>query len=162
MPMRFWLGAGLSFLLGGSAAAQAAPLFLVCNGINESQRPEQTSVELSNDRDASDSVSGTATTLRTQRAARTLQFELGEGVGRVRLPRAMIPLITTKKTDGWFPLTALSVDDARITGKFSLNALNRGSVRIDRRTGEVEVRALYSYFSGTCEKGSTAPEDRKF
>ena len=132
-------------------------LFLVCRGISTGTVQETSSIS-----DDDSSASASMTTDRIVKSERSYQFELNDAGGRVRVPTNALPLITTKKTDGWFTLSALSLDDEKIVGRFSLNVLNRPSFRIDRRTGDIEMKGYGFSFSGACERGSTEPAARKF
>ena len=65
---------------------------------------------------------------------------------------------------GWRTLTDVRISDAEISGTFSYNWVNRPVVRIDRMTGEVQVRQASlvsgrSSFSGMCEPAS---QERRF
>lgn len=142
----------------GSVSAQGAAgdLYLVCRGVSTGTVEETGSVRNSDGDRASVSVN------RVVRSERTYQLDLGAQSGRIRVPVTALPVLSTKKTDGWFDLTSLSMDDDKITGKFTLNVLNKPSFRIDRRTGDMEMRGYGFTFAGACERGSNAPESRKF
>jgi hypothetical protein len=134
---------------------------LACSGLQTVTETESTSVNVTKDYDVANSASGTARTTRTNRVPRRIQVEIAGDQARVRLPREMRPLISGRTDDGWVTWTELKVDEEKITGRYSLNFLNKPGVRIDRRTGEIEMGGL-APFSGNCERLPDAPEARKF
>jgi hypothetical protein len=90
--------------------------------------------------------------LLTQPLEATLTLQLWEGGGRIRLPRALIPPITSRGDHGWWDLTEVALTRERITARYRLNSLNKPAVNIDRRSGRIIIQGTSSYsFRGECE-----------
>jgi hypothetical protein len=87
-------------------------------------------------------------------------FEIGDGIARVRTPRSMTPLINSGSENGWRPIIGLSISDYEISGKYSLNFLNKPEFQINRTSGHISMKGLGSTFFGTCAAASVA--ERKF
>src|SRR3954447_17297229 len=54
----------------------------------------------------------------------------GDGTGAARLPRRMLPAVTTANAGGWFPLIHLAQSSDEITAQIRLNQYNKPRVRI--------------------------------
>lgn len=106
------------------------------------------------------SVSGQATTYSRRETSDRLLLEIDDSGARIRLPASLVPPVHNGGKDGWWPLTEVAVTETEVTGKFAVNLVNRGRVRIDRRTGDINIGQLGSGFRGQCEKFE--PEARKF
>jgi hypothetical protein len=79
------------------------------------------------------------------------------------MPNALIPPLNSGGKNGWWPLDRLEVGDAEITGRFTLNFLNKPQVRIDRRTAQISIRGFAGLgFDGDCETFDPDPAARKF
>lgn len=79
--------------------------------------------------------------------------------GRIHIPKSLIPPINGGNTgDGWWDIDDLIVGHNQVRGRFQLNALNKPTLSIDRRSGVLTIEGLIK-FSGRCE-----PDDghRKF
>ncbi len=141
-------------------AAGAQALDLVCRGTAISNETSQT---YGSAQSGGEYASGSATTIRKVRSEETLRVRIDAtgSTGKVKLPRALIPLISSGK-EGWWDFVKLEVTDDAIRGQVSLNVLNRPRLIIDRRTGDADVKALGSSFSGSCEKAPELPEERRF
>lgn len=89
-----------------------------------------------------------------------IQFDFRDGAGRVHLSGKMVPPLNSGGNDGWWPLEELQMSPDSITGRYRVNALNHPSVRIDRRSGMVEIQGKPG-FSGKCDIGDWGA-NRKF
>lgn len=69
---------------------------------------------------------------------------------QIRLPKQLIPPIHGDSSDGWWDLMDLVVGHDEIRGRFRLNALNRPTVVINRRSGVITVDGMIK-FSGRCD-----------
>jgi hypothetical protein len=143
------------------AAAVAAPLELVCEG-EAIKTNSETSYGTFNS--GGQSASGSVTTYRKDRATERLRIRIEDdgATGTIKMPPGLVPPLHSGGRDGWWPLKSISMTDDRISASYQLNVLNQGSFRIDRRTGDIEAKALAMKFSGTCEKATEAPQERKF
>lgn len=74
----------------------------------------------------------------------------GETV-RVRPPASMAPQLGGNGSDGWRTLSDVTVDERRISGRFSYNWINRPTVTINRMTGDIEILGSNKY-SGVCSR----------
>lgn len=82
----------------------------------------------------------------------SVDIRLGQdGAGTMRLPRRMLPTVTTSNDGGWFPLIHLSQTADEITGQVRLNQYNKPRVRIDRVTGQIRIDGPLGDFSGQCQ-----------
>jgi hypothetical protein len=78
------------------------------------------------------------------------------------MPPVMTPSINNGSDGGWWTFDRLEVSEDQITGRFNLNLLNKPVVRIDRRTGVIEVDGNFRYyFLGECQRAATV-EERRF
>ena len=95
---------------------------------------------------------GNSTELGAEYVDASLMIQLWPGGGRIRLPRSLIPPINSRGNDGWWDLYDVSAGPDMITAKYRLNGLNKPSVRIDRRSGQITVEGTSPYqFRGTCD-----------
>lgn len=81
-----------------------------------------------------------------------VQFDFRDGGGRVHLAGKLIPPLHSGGNDGWWPLEDVQMSPDRITARYHVNALNRPSVKIDRRSGLVEIKGIED-FNGKCDLG---------
>jgi hypothetical protein len=88
---------------------------------------------------------------------RRIRVEINGTTGRVRLPAAMVH----EDRDDWVALSGLAVDEDEITGHFSTGKFRSERLRIDRQSGEIQLRGA-SAFDGTCDKAPDTPPQRKF
>ena len=102
-------------------------------------------------RDSYDYGSQTSLTSQQFDASLMLQF-FGQGAGRIRLPRGLIPPLNSRGNAGWWDLYDVSVGPDIITAKYRLNGLNKPRLTVDRRSGRITVQGTASYaFRGTCD-----------
>ena len=94
--------------------------------------------------------SGTATTTARQPFNGSVHVELSGQLGRIALPKPMVPLLSSG-SDGWFPVGKITSDAKEITGQVTINSLNKPKLHIDRVTGEITISGGFSDFTGKCE-----------
>ena len=100
--------------------------------------------------------------IETQRqVAGQVYFQFEES-NRIRLPNKSVG----HRDDGWREVTAIEIQDQKITGRFPYRMAIGGQFEIDRMNGEVKVRIgniLVGYVSmrGSCEPYE-APATRLF
>lgn len=105
---------------------------------------------------------GLVTTEGTASLDDSVGFRLAaDGTGTARLPRRMLPTVTTSNAGGWFPLIRLERSADEITALVRLNQFNKPRIRIDRVTGAVRIDGPLGTFSGQCQAVGPATE-RKF
>jgi hypothetical protein len=84
----------------------------------------------------------------------TLNISIHDDRGRIRIPKQLIPPMHSGGTgDGWWDIEELIVGHNEIRGRFRLNALNRPTLNIDRRSGSITVEGMIA-FNGRCEMDS--------
>jgi hypothetical protein len=105
--------------------------------------------------------SGTATQVVSINAS--VRFELNGEAARIWMPPAMTPPMNNGSDAGWWELDRLQVDEDRVTGRFTLNFLNKPQIVIDRRAGTIEVDGNFRYyFLGECELNQRDASERRF
>lgn len=137
---------------GGWAGGRRIDLGLMCFG--EGERP---ALAISNGwtwnerRDRYEF--GNRTELSGQQFDAAVMIQLwGDGRGRIRLPRRMIPPVNSRGYGSWWDLTDVRVDAVTIRATYRLNGLNRPQVTIDRQSGRMTIRGAYRYtFRGSCD-----------
>lgn len=159
MVMRGGLALGLSFTEAGTAqdSAQAPPaaaapssqVTLSCQGGGTMQASQSGTTSTYNSKTRS-YESGTSTTTSRQPFTGIVHVEISGAMGRVSLPKPMVPLLSSS-SEGWFSIGKLASSDREITGQVSINALNHAKLRIDRMTGDISIASGFSEFSGKCE-----------
>lgn len=127
-----------------SAQAPGLNLDLVCQGAGE-KLEGQTDYDW--DRKQHDFKEHTS--LGMAQVGGTAQVEIHDGEGRVRLPKNLLPALTTGGNAGWFPIRDLRISADRIDGSLKINGLNKPGISIDRRSGRLKIDGLES-FDGTC------------
>ena len=75
------------------------------------------------------------------------------GEGRIRVPRVMLPLIRGGE-NGWFKLKNVEFGANELIASVAINVINNPKLRIDRRTGVVNLSGKAGDFVGRCQ---TAP-----
>jgi hypothetical protein len=151
----------LAIILAATAgAAHAEALDLICRGTAVHTEATQSFGCIRTD--SGRSADADETTYQQARSEESLRVRIdAHGAGAIKPPAAILPPIHKGK-DGWWDLEGLSVTDAVIRGKYSLNILNHPTVEIDRRTGDFDMHGMGLRFSGTCEKAPEEPGDRRF
>jgi hypothetical protein len=160
---RSWTEVAVGVAVAALAAspATADSIHLICQGTGVAMSSDTTvgSAYANNGVE----VQGNSTTYSRQRTAERVTVELEGNVGRIQMPNALIPPLNSGGKNGWWPLDRLVVGDAEITGRFTLNFLNKPQVRIDRRTAQISIRGFAGLgFDGDCETFDPDPAARKF
>jgi hypothetical protein len=143
------------------ASAWAEEFHLSCGGMSTGLGTTTTfgSVDANNGA----SASGSATSYYRTQSADRLVLEIDDKGAKIRVPTTLIPPLHGGGQGGWWTLTDVSVSESEISGKFSLNPINKPRLRVDRRTGDIAISGLGATgFRGTCERFEPAPEARKF
>lgn len=157
---RMAAGAAAGFLLFLPAAAQAGDLYLVCLGAGSANKPQSTSVRLSDSRGGS--AWGEAVGRRSVPFEDQVNLEIREsGESRIRMPRTMLPPIHGGD-GGWFKLKNLKIGETEITGSAAVNLINNPKVRVDRLTGTISLSGRSGDYSGECQPYDPANAPRRF
>jgi hypothetical protein len=110
---------------------------------------------------ASGSSSDTTYVPRTQSFSDQLDLIIENGDGKIRVPRVMLPLLRGGE-NGWFKIKNLQVDTDAITASVAINLINNPKLRVDRRTGVVNLSGKAGEFVGQCRKSNPQAEERQF
>ena len=95
---------------------------------------------------------GNRTEMTGQQFDASLMLQFWEGGGRIRLPKKLVPPINSRGNDGWWDLYDVEMGPDIIRAKYRLNGLNKPSVTINRRSGQISVQGMAPYaFRGTCD-----------
>lgn len=112
------------------------------------------------------SCTGTATRsasiigLGTRDTREAIGLRISGVASRIHVPRALMPFVHIGSDGDWWPLREVTVTDTEITGRFTLNFLDRPAVVIDRIAGSIAIDGLKETFRGTCVVADLAA--RKF
>lgn len=87
--------------------------------------------------------------------------EITGNVGRIRMPRAMLPIIRGGK-NGWFEIKNLQWAENEVTGSVAVYAFNNPKLRLDRIQGAISLNGKSGDFAGRCERYDPASVERKF
>lgn len=98
---------------------------------------------------------------RSQGFEDQIALDLQGEVGRVRMPRTMLPAIHGGD-DGWFKLKNIKVKSNEITATVGVNFINSPKLRLDRYTGTVSISGKAGDFAGQCQRFDPATTSRKF
>ena len=141
-----------------STGAGAVELRLRCEGMAGRLDAQTTVGSVSGDLD----LNGSITSYRTSQQQDRLLIEISDLGGRIRPPVVMLPPVKGSGLgDGWWKIENLSVGETEITGRFNINIFNNPIVRIDRTTGDIEIKGyMYTQFNGRCEIAN--PAERRF
>jgi len=90
-----------------------------------------------------------------------VNIEIIDGVGKIRMPRTMLPRIRGGK-DGWFEIENLKVGEREITGNAGVNFINSPKLRIDRMTGMISINGKSGSFAAQCKAYDPATTQRAF
>lgn len=95
---------------------------------------------------------GNRTEMTAQQFDASVMIQLWDGGGRISLPKKLVPPINSRGQDGWWDLYDVDVQPDMIHAKYRLNGLNKPSVTIDRRSGQISIHGLDPYaFRGSCD-----------
>lgn len=141
-------------------AAWAGTLHLVCLGAGSSNRPTMVQGFATNN--SGGSAWGQAIGTRTVPFDDQVNIDLPDGaVGRIRMPRAMLPPIRGGK-GGWFEIKSIKRTDREITGTVQVSLVNSPKLRLDRMTGRISISGKSGDYSGECQPYDPAAVQRKF
>lgn len=95
---------------------------------------------------------GNRTEMTGQQFDASVSVQFWPGGGHIRLPKKLVPPINSRGNDGWWDLYDVEMGPDVIRAKYRLNGMNKPSVTINRRSGQISIRGLDPYaFSGTCD-----------
>mgnify|MGYP007089895514 CR=1 FL=1 len=144
-----------------TGVAHAEDISLVCQGSGRYPTSSTSSVTTWNYSTGQPSQ-GSATHTEVQSVNANIRFELRGERARILMPPVMTPTINNGSDGGWWNFDRLEVTENEISGRFNLNVFNKPRVRIDRRTGVIEVDGNFNYyFLGECQRDET-PVERRF
>jgi len=147
-------------LLVAGQAVSAQPIHLICVGAGTAARLTSTYGSAYDSR--GNSAWGQVLSRRDTPFDDQVNIDLtGEGQGRIRMPRAMLPVVRGGK-DGWFELGSIKTTDSEITGVAQVNFMNKPRVRLDRITGSISISGKAGDYSGQCQAYDPAATPRKF
>ena len=139
------------FLLGAAAFAQEEAAFdLHCTGSGTATDTDTTTVHTNSKTDGKSNSVVQSQTKRDFEGA--VDVKIGVGEAKIRLPKDILPTLTSVKADGWSNIKDLEITEREITGKLSFNFANKPKLRIDRTTGEIYITGSGGSFTGTCKK----------
>jgi len=151
-----WVAATLALSVG---AARAADIHLICDGAATFPDTQTASLWGSDNHGGFGSASGYATT-RGQSEGEAM-VDITGSAGRVKLPSAMIPALHDDMPEGWRPFDTIAVGETEITGRFTLNFLDKPTVRINRVSGHIEIKGVNKRtFNGECRAYDAGTERR--
>ncbi len=155
-----WIAAlaALAWLSAGGAQAETVNLRLVCDGVHTQAAELDYHPRLAHEGGPAAGADAGLQRLPSSTAKRRIRVEITGAAGRVRLPAAMAH---SERDSDWLPISALSITDEEITGHVSMGMFRTERLRIDRTSGEIQLRGT-SAFDGECDKASEAPPQRKF
>lgn len=95
---------------------------------------------------------GNRTEMTGQQFDASVSLQFWPGGGHIRLPKKLVPPINSRGNDGWWDLYDVEMNPDVIRAKYRLNGMNKPSVTINRRSGQISIRGLDPYaFSGSCD-----------
>lgn len=139
--------------------ASAENLHLVCIGGGSASKATSSSAYGMNN--YGDSAWATVTGTRDVGFEDQANVEIVDGVGKIRMPRTMLPLLRGGK-DGWFEIENLKIGDQQITGNAGVNFLNSPKIRIDRMTGILNLNGKAGSYTAQCKAFDPATVQRAF
>lgn len=142
------------------AAAETGSLVLVCYG-GGSKPTTSTRPNYTWNSDKHKWEWGTSIQSAQRGFSSDVQIEIYGDHGRIHLGRDLVPPIHSGGSNGWWDLDNLSVTPTLITASYRLNGMNKPKVKVDRRTGRIEIREMTS-FSGQCDMGDWSQGQRRF
>lgn len=90
-----------------------------------------------------------------------VSVEIIEKIGRIRLPRNILPMLHGGK-DGWFRLAGIKQEENAITAKASVSLVKSLEVRINRVSGTISIDGSGRSFDGLCQPYNLATQKRAF
>lgn len=143
-----------------ATGAAASPLHLVCIGAGSASRVTSIYGQAwsSNGTSAWGQVIGNKDVPFDDQ----VNIELGDdGLGRIRMPRAMLPPIRGGK-DGWFEVKDVVKGQDEITGTVQVNVFNSPKMRIDRIRGHISLSGKAGDYAGVCQPYDPTTVQRAF
>lgn len=83
--------------------------------------------------------------------------ELRADGARVRVPREILPDLSSGGSNGWWTVYDLTIDEAALRGRLRLNLIERPRISIDRRSGEIRITGSSTEFAGVCQRVDATP-----
>ncbi|MES1985930.1 MAG: hypothetical protein V4461_13355 [Pseudomonadota bacterium] len=132
-------------------SGNAVDLGLVCFG--DGQRPGVATTygwSWNSKRDRYDY--GNRTEMTSQQFDASVMIQMWDGGGRISLPKKLIPPVHSRGSEGWWDLYDVEAGPDLIRAKYRLNGMNKPTITINRRSGQITIRGLDPYgFRGTCD-----------
>ena len=90
-----------------------------------------------------------------------MDVDIDGDAAKTRVPRRFLPP-AHGGDGGWFETKELVVGDEAITGTVMINIVNHPKLRIDRRSGTIEMDGKVGAFAGQCHPYDPATAQRAF
>jgi hypothetical protein len=149
----------LSIACLAAQAAMAEEFHLICIGGGTANK-QRASSATAKDSDGKQ-IEVDANTTYAEPFQDQADIEVVAGVARIRLPRALLPVLHGGN-GGWMPIQGLQIDDRSLSGSVGLNFLNKPKIHIDRMTGTVSIQGMSGSFVGQCKPYDPATARRVF
>lgn len=95
---------------------------------------------------------GNRTEMTGQQFDASIMIQLWPGGGHIRLPKKLVPPINSRGNDGWWDFYDVEMGPYVIRAKYRLNGLNKPSITINRRSGQISIKGTDPYaFRGGCD-----------
>ena len=137
-----------------AGATQAETLKLQCAGTSSRTVADVSTLRAGDN--YGHTATGDVTSYRRNHEDVSVGFELADGAARIRLPSDMLPPISGGGVQGWWNVTDLQVTDDEILGSYALNFISHPRIRIDRRTGVIDIEGRRA-FHGDCQNVKDVP-----
>jgi hypothetical protein len=145
-------------LIAAPVMAQPADLHLICDGTGDHQVAHGAFGTASN-RHGSASAFGVSHS--SEQFGEQMDVEIAGGVAKTRVPRRFLPP-AHGGDGGWFDIKDLVVGPDEITGTVLINFANHPKLRIDRRSGAIEMDGKVGAYSGECRPYDPAQAQHAF
>jgi hypothetical protein len=134
-------------------------LHLVCQGVGDREVKHGSSAVVFGRHGGIGSAFGTSA--EQEQFGETMDIDLADGDAKARVPRRFLPALHGGD-GGWFGIKDLVVTDDTITGLVLINITNHPKMRIDRRTGSVNLDGKVGAYTGECQPYDPATAKRAF
>jgi len=95
---------------------------------------------------------GNRTEMTGQQFDASVTMQFWPGGGHIRLPKKLVPPINSRGNDGWWDLYDVEMAPDVIRAKYRLNGLNKPTITINRRSGQISIKGSDPYaFRGSCD-----------
>ncbi|GAB7127748.1 hypothetical protein JCM19000A_22550 [Silvimonas sp. JCM 19000] len=129
--------------------AHAQDKLLACNGSGTVSDVQTTNgQEYNNKTHEIDKSTSSNTTVRKPFSG-TATVELGDASVRLKLPPALVPVMSDGK-DAWYALNDAFIGDKEITGSLKFNLFNKPRIKIDRVNGTLSLSSGFADFNANC------------